>query len=195
MLHGKIYFKDFIQFSENAAHSHESILQISDSSRVSFEGETIFTNNTGRQGGAISVSGLSSLQFIGSASFIGNSARDGGAISIKEGSDINLIGNTTITFDANKAEFYGGAIYVEDDSFWIHKNKFRIKCFICRSYKDVYYKLIFKNNTAGEAGAALYGGWIDLCEPNNHVDINSSNFLEFNAENSVSSNPTNTCFH
>ena len=185
VLRGEICFKEFVQFSGNTAQNYESIFQISDSSMVSFEGETIFTNNKGRQGGAISVSGLSYLQFIGDARFINNSAEDGGAISIKEGSFINLIGNTTIIFETNKAVFYGGAIYVEDDSFWIHKNKFRIKCFICKKYKDIYYKLKFENNTAGIAGAALYGGWIDLCEPNNDYDINSHKFLEFKAENSV----------
>ena len=66
-------------------------------------------------------------------------------------------------------------------------------CFIRRNCKDIYYKLIFKNNTAVKAGAALYGGWINLCEPNNNVDINSHNFLEFKAENSVSSSPTRVC--
>ena len=49
------------------------------------------------------------------------------------------------------ADMYGGAIYVEDAGFWVRR---RIKCFV-RS-KDGYVE--FENNTAGIAGAALFGG-------------------------------------
>ena len=97
---------------------------------MTFHGETIFTNNTGRQGGAIFAYSQSSLEFEGNASFVGNSAEDGGAINLKERSLIHLKGGTRILFRKNRARTYGGAIYVEDAGFWINQKKFNIICFI-----------------------------------------------------------------
>lgn len=61
---------------------------------------------------------------------------------------------------------YGGAIYVEleDAGFWVRR---RIKCFVIIRSKNGYVE--FENNTAGIAGAALLGGWIDLCGTGNGI--------------------------
>ena len=189
LLSGTVKFKHFVLISGNTACEHESIFQVSDSSQLYFEGEAIFVNNNGRQGGAISAYS-SDLYFNGNVSFIGNSAdSDGGAISLKEGAVINLEAGTHMIFQANTAERYGGAIYVEDAGFWARR---RMKCFVHIYYhndvnsKDGYVE--FENNTAGKAGAALFGGWIDLCETENSKK--PSSLFDFKEDNSVNSNPT-----
>ena len=188
LISGAIEFEDFVLISGNAAYEYESIFQVSDSCCLSFKGETMFFGNTGRQGGVISAYS-SDLDFAGNVSFIGNSANNGGAISLKEGAVINLTADTHIIFKANVADKYGGAIYIEDANFWVRSG---VKCFIhIINVKDGYYSIEFENNTAGIAGAALFGGWIDLCKTKN--DIKPSRIFEFKSENSVASNPTRVC--
>jgi predicted outer membrane repeat protein len=179
ILSGSVEFKGFVLISDNTAHKHESIVQVSDLSKVYFDGEIMFINNTGRQGGAISAYS-SSLYFDGNMSFIGNQADNGGAISLKEGAVINLEAGIQITFQGNIADMYGGAIYVEDTAFWARR---RIKCFV--SSTNGYIE--FENNTAGVAGADLFGGWIDLCGTRNGTK--PSNIFDFE-ENGVASKPT-----
>ena len=55
----------------------------------------------------------------------------------------------------NIADTFGGVIYVEDASFWM---KTRIKCFLHVSNEKGHYNVEFENNTAGRAGATLFGG-------------------------------------
>ena len=186
-----VVFKDFVLLSGNKAHQYESVLHVSDDSRVTFQGETIFRNNTGRQGGAIFACSISFLDFEGNVSFVGNSAEDGGAISLKERSVINLIGDTRIVFRGNKARNYGGAIYVEDAGFRISQTKFKILCFILYANQNETSNVEFENNMAGQAGSALFGGWIDICETN--TGEKPHHLLEFKAKNSVASNPTRVC--
>lgn len=152
-------------------------------------GEIIFAYNTGRQGGTISAYS-SNLYFSDNASFVGNSANTGGAISLKEGAVINLKEDSEIAFTANVAETYGGAIYIEDAGLWVRK---RISCnyFLQVTNEQGRYTVRFENNTAGIAGAALFGGWIDLCRTKN--DIKPSSILDFKAENSIASNPSRVC--
>ena len=176
-----------LKVADNIAKNHESVFQIHNSDSVSFQGQTSFINNSGIQGGAISAD-HSSLYFSGNASFIGNSANnDGGAISLKEGSVIHLNRDTHMVFTENKATMHGGAIYVEDTSFRLHKTE----CFIQSRDDGSLHSVEFENNTAGIAGSALFGGWIDICKTSN--DIKPQDFLEFKSENSVSSTPTRVC--
>ena len=184
--HGKIEFSDYVLISGNIAHEYESILQVSDSSKALFKGEVRFLNNTGRQGGAILAYG-SNLNFEGNINFIGNMADNGGAITLKEGAMIRLNDDTYVTFIANSAKKFGGAIYIEDTGLLVRRKE---KCFIHVSDDD-YCNVQFENNSAGIAGAALFGGWIDFCKMESGVELD--NILEFKDENSVSSNPTRVC--
>ena len=187
LLSGTVEFEGFVLISGNTVHKYESVLQVSDSCQVYFIGEIMFINNTGRQGGAISAYS-SNVYFEGNVSFIGNSADNGGAISLKEGAVINLEKDTRVRFIGNFAETYGGAIYIEDAGLWIRR---RVKCFLHIRYEEEYYDVEFENNTAGIAGGALFGGWIDLC--GTKYDIKPSHILEFKTDNSVASNPTRVC--
>ena len=184
---GAVEFEGLVLISGNTAQKYESVFKVSDSSEVYFEGEILFIDNSGRQGGAISADG-SNLYFEGNVSFIGNTADNGGAISLKEGAAINLKGDTHIIFTNNAAETYGGAIYIEDAGLWVKR---KVQCFLHTDDKNGYTKVNFENNTAGIAGAALFGGWIDLCETK--YGMKPSDILEFKADNSVGSNPTRVC--
>ena len=187
LLSGAVELEGFVLISGNTAHKYESVLQIGDSCEIYFKGEIMFFNNTGRQGGAISAYS-SNLYFDGNVSFIGNSAVTGGAISLKEGAVINLRKDTHVSFTGNFAETYGGAIYIEDAGSWKRR---RVKCFLHITYEHEYYDVEFENNTAGIAGGALFGGWIDYC--GTKYDIKPSHILEFKTDNSVASNPTRVC--
>ena len=69
--------------------------------------------------------------------------------------------------------------------------KTRIECFLNVSNTKGHYNVEFENNTAGIAGAALFGGWVDVC--GREYDVNFSKLLKFKADNSVGSNPTRVC--
>ena len=123
-------------------------------------------------------------------SFIGNSAAEcGGAISLKEGAVINLRNNIHVMFIGNIADTYGGAIYVEDSAFWIKR---RMKCFLIIDSNEGHYNYYigFENNTAGKAGADLFGGWIDLCDTKYYGIKRPNDILKFKTDNSVGSHPT-----
>ena len=185
---GAIKFEGFVLISNNTAHKYESVFQISDSSCLYLVGEILFVHNTGRQGGAISAYS-SYLHFEGNVSFIANSADNGGAISLKEGAVINLKEDSHIIFTGNYAETYGGAIFIEDAGLWARR---RANCFLHITNEHGNCNVQFENNTAGIAGAALFGGWIDICGTNN--DIKPSSILDFKAaENSIASNPSRVC--
>ena len=186
LLSGAIKFEDFVLISDNIAQKYESVFKVSDSSQAWFEGEIMFVNNSGRQGGAISAYS-SELYFEGNVNFIDNSAENGGAISLKEGAVINLKNNTHVMFMGNVADTYGGAIYVEN-ALWMKRKQ---KCFLHIYNKKGYYcnNVEFENNTAGIAGADLFGGWIDLCETEYNIK-KPSDILEFKTNNSIGSNPT-----
>ena len=192
MSNAGIVFRDAVNISNNTAQKFESVFQIKDSYSVFFQGQVTFINNSGRQGGALSAD-KSRLYFNGTATFIGNSAINGGAISLREGSVVYLMENTNIDFRVNKASIHGGAIFVDDTFLWFQKE---ITCFI-QSYtttigvKENNITVKFENNTAKIAGAALYGGWIDICKTN-HLP-KPTDFLDFTEENSVSSTPSRVC--
>ena len=115
-------------------------------------------------------------------SFVENEGYDGGAITLTSGSIVYLEVNSSVTFVRNHASHYGGAIYYVDD----YTEDFELEaelstCFygilsaevldddgflkdISNYIKLTHTSLEFYNNTAGFAGSALYGGWVDLCK-------------------------------
>ena len=107
-------------------------------SSIHFEGETVFRNNTARYGGAIHLTGNSVMYLRPNAQIIfdANSAlQRGGAIYLTGGNDV--------------AYFFDCHIQVFDPSFM--------------NISNLNITMKFINNTAVEAGDALYGGDIDLC--------------------------------
>jgi predicted outer membrane repeat protein len=191
-----IYIQGNVLISRNHARNKESIFLIRDASSVSFSGDIAFINNTGRQGGAISAHS-SKLTFEGRLTFIGNIAQTvGGGISLREGSMISLTKTTSLSFCANIAKEYGGGLFVEEILLW--EKEMILKCF-AQTY-SINNIIIFNNNRAGVAGMALFGGWIDVCNPGTNVRPNQlfkfgkyPNINYANTFSDISSNAARVC--
>jgi predicted outer membrane repeat protein len=135
------------------------------SSDVKFEGDIVYLNNSGWQGGAVSAYS-SNIKFQGRVRFIGNIAETaGGGISLREGSTIFLETTTSVSFCTNTAFEYGGGIFVDETMLW-ESNK-TLKCFVQTS--NVNNTIMFENNEAELAGMAIFGGWIDNCNPERYA--------------------------
>ena len=153
-------------------------------SNIHFEGETIFKNNTARYGGAIH--------------FTGNSV-------------MYLRPNAQIIFDGNSALQRGGAIYLTGGTEVAYFSNCQIQVFdpSFMNISKLNITMKFINNTAVEAGDALYGGEIDLCfalAPSQFLYLNDTlkgtpifnsvtDFSEQSPSTScVSSDPEKICF-
>ena len=176
IVRARINLQGNVQISKNHAHDHESVFLIRDTRKVSFQGNIAFINNTARQGGAISAYN-SNIYFQGRIRFIGNKAETvGGGISLREGSTISLRGTTTImSFYSNTAMEYGGGIFVEETLLW--ESKMTLKCFIETS--NINNTVAFDKNRAELAGMALFGGWIDICNPGRERAMRPTHFFKF----------------
>ena len=149
-------------------------------------GQAHFSDNfADEDGGAVYSSG-SILYFKQHITINRNSALNGGGLLLTEGSKLHLLPNTTINFTNNFVGRKGGAIKVEESnplSYCVDVScEFLLKsaCFFQietqRQYDaetnvseitELYnVRVYFQNNTALEAGAALYGGSVDNCSLN-----------------------------
>jgi len=104
----------------------------------------------------------STLYFGGHVIFSGNNGTLGGALLLQGGSTIHLMPNTHIQITNNHAK-RGGGIYIEDENVG-----FTLPCFfqlmdLHPPYSDIDSVVTLENNTADEAGSAVYGGEIDNC--------------------------------
>ena len=168
---------------------------LSQTSNIYFNGSSILIQNTGRNGGALYAK-ESYVLFEGHTAFIENSAKNGGALTLSEDSYIGGAGN--ITFLRNSASYYGGALYVDATGFnRCYSCTITLLCFFLpNTYNVTYY---YKDNVAGTAGSAIYGGWIDLCDFEANVLENprDSPPFYFQANESdlsiVASDPTRVC--
>ena len=122
-----------------------------------------FNNNVATAIFAIS----SHLFFEGNISFSNNTGQNGGALSLCTNSIIFLFPNTYVYFYNNHARNAGGAIYVQQECALFGTYCFFqpvLPFSASLSHLPVAnISLHFDNNTAGRAGDALYGGSIDDC--------------------------------
>ena len=116
-----------------------------------------FYNNLGTP---ISADG-STFQFSGTIVFRNNTGYDGGAMSFTGGSYVYVSNNTNVVFENNKAENAGGAVFVNQDTYY---------CFFrerhgdsCNCSYHLPFNLSFINNTAQKGGDAIYGAGISHC--------------------------------
>ena len=164
-----------VHISNNHAHNHESVFVIKYASAAFFQGDIVFINNRGMQGGAISAHS-SKLYFQGRVQFISNVAQTvGGGISLTRGSKIYLEGAvTTLTFHTNTAMEYGGGLFVEETLLW--ESDMTLACF-AKTF-NTNNMIAFDNNRARLAGMALFGGWIDICSQG-RSKVRPTNFFKF----------------
>ena len=120
---------------------------------------SLFENNTGLQSGGITFINTKVI-FKGDSHliFTSNRGKRGGAMAFYAQSCINFVGGTTnFTFTNNHASIVGGAIYVQDSDDYrkVEHGRF-FSCNALSSRKKPTFH--FSNNTAIQAGDALYGG-------------------------------------
>ena len=145
-----------------------------DSSNVTFQGNITFIKNKGTIGGAIYLKN-STLILEGSIDFLANEGYDGGAIAFHSESILMIGLHSKVTFTGNHALHQGGAIYVYDridptDIYIYRKERVftfpQMTCFYQAHNKDAISMapVVLENNTANDAGSAVFGGWVDICD-------------------------------
>ena len=122
-----------------------------------------FSHNSGT---GVSAS-ASRLFFLGSTTFQNNTGENGGALSLCLDSTIFLHPNTDVYFLGNHANSAGGGIYLQQDCIPNQISCFfqpvRPYYMPLSSTPELNISMHFANNTAGRAGDALYGGHVDIC--------------------------------
>ena len=106
-----------------------------------------------------------SLHFEGVNVFEGNRAKLGAAIELTGVSILYLLPNTQMIFDNNSATERGGAMYLTGGSEESYFFDCQIQVFDQNviEISRLNITMTFTNNTAIEAGDAVYGGQIDAC--------------------------------
>ena len=171
-----ISFNGANNFFKISAHYYDDgdggVMYMYDHSIVSFNRISNFNNNTaGADGVAIHALDNAAVYFNGSNNFFNNLAEKGGALYLNK-STFSILPNATVLWENNHAK-RGGAIYVDDQS---NPFVYCTQANIC-TRKDICFfqlpgqnlsnhinvQLVFKNNSADDAGSVLYGGAIDNC--------------------------------
>ena len=102
----------------------------------------------------------SNITFAGDVVFANNTAWQGGALSLTS-SIITLSANATMEFVGNRAIQSGGAIFIEDCSFYLKSYlSTHLLCFYQPAFPDYDFTntaIKFYNNSAGKGGDLLFG--------------------------------------
>ena len=183
---------------------------------LNFSGTSNFINNSASFGGAICTTKNSSLTFNGTIHFINNGyyrggVNYGGGVYTGVNSTVSMLPNTTVYWENNHAHA-GGAIYVQDASPLSYCTQLtpyvpKEMCFFQLPGQNlssgVDVKLVFKNNSAEDAGSVLYGGVIDHCKLTHGLDSYSSgkvfdmivhnNDSDYNTTSIISTGPIQIC--
>ena len=142
---------------------HGGILDIFSVDKIIFESCQFIHNNST----ALSTVD-SNVVLSGQLVFRNNSAVNGGAIKVCDSSYIYIMNNTAVLFERNNASNAGGAIFAQQRCL-----ESAPSCFFQPLVNDftklsdfgtsIHMSLKFVNNTAKNAGFALYGGSVDYC--------------------------------
>ena len=171
---------------------------------VTFLGENVFIRNyphEENEPGAV-YAYSSTLIFLGNVDFVDNKGYNGGALALYAGSEIVIGKYACLKFCGNHAKHLGGAVYVDNHMLF---NLVTISCFykLAGSFSSrMKWHVVFENNTAGYAGSALFGGWVDFCEiesdnPERPVKPDFNSTFHVNGGEShlsvIASNPLRVC--
>ena len=138
---------------------------------------TTFMDNTG----TVINAKESNVTFVGNILFENNHAWQGGALSLFS-STMTLQQHTIVEFINNHASQSGGAIFIDDSSFYLQNYEGAHQfCFYQPSYPDYYFtdaKVTFFNNSATKGGDYIYGTSIrNYCRIHFQQDSNSGNYI------------------
>ena len=212
-------FTGVSNFEQNSAISAGAIYAAYNSV-LHFSGTSNFSSNHATIGGAILSTRNTTLTFDGTASFTNNGqairgpvASYGGGMFLAYNSTFFILPNTTVYWVNNRATL-GGAI-----SVWEMTSNGSFDTTFCTQFDTLTPKkrcffqlpgqnmsngldaqLVFKNNSADDAGSVLYGGAIDNCKLTG-LDSNSSGEVfdmivqieDDNTNSTISSSPFRIC--
>ena len=170
----RAYFYGNSLFSENwSQHGGGISMQRSE---IMLQGNTVFSNNTASYGGAIQAT-EANINAAGNVRYKENLATvNGGALSLARGSVAYIFETSSFMFVENRADSFGGAIYIEDNT--VHcsydwNNKAFLHSSLERSYEcrdllncfdyiasKLKINISFSGNSA-MAGSAIFGGALD----------------------------------
>ena len=156
----------------------------------------VFKNNTGKMSGGLLLHTKSSVNFRGpsSTTFENNSGSRGGALALYGLSTLIFDGPCNLNFIQNHASITGGAVFVQDDDYllYISPTESGYSPFLesehCSESEQVNFK--FSDNTAVQAGNAMYGGWISNDSACFSFEFDRQKIGDLSL---VSSNPTRVC--
>ena len=210
-------FNGTSNFINNSANSDGGAIFALVNISLDIIGTSNFHSNSAVQGGAISANVNSTLTFNGSIKFANNGHNTdklreshGGAMYLAISSTFSILHQTTIRWENNHA-IIGGAIYILNVNPFVYcavdqVAKFipREKCFFQLTGQtpssSLDAQLLFKNNSAGDAGSVLYGGAIDNCELIELDSYNSGEVFDMlvhyeddDTTSSISSDPFRIC--
>ena len=214
-------------FINNSASEGGAICTL-DIAVLSFNGTRKFINNTAGYGGGAIFAVINSTLTVNGTIYFTNNGHYGGGVNTQNGdvytaygggvyigpkSTFSILPNTTVYWENNHATL-GGAIYVYDDNP-------RSDCAFFASYTTIVpneecffqlpgqnlsdgidVRLVFKNNSAGDAGSVLFGGAIDNCKLTGLDSYNSGEVFDkivhnngtiYNTTSNVSSEPIQIC--
>ena len=184
-------FNGTTKFINNSAYYDGGAIYAVHNAVLSFSGVNKFNNNIASFGGAIYAESNTSLTFSGTIYFTNNGhhgvrietlttgSTKGGGMYMGFRSTFSILPNTTVYWENNHANL-GGAIYVYDNVpiSYCDSNTYGTRvtseyfvpkedCFFQlpgqKLYSGIDVQLVFKNNSAENAGSVLYGGAIDNC--------------------------------
>ena len=163
---GIIAYKSNVEFEGDnyfINNSGESAV-ILRNSNVTFSGRTIFTRNRGERAGAI-YARSSTVTFSGELQFTENRGYNGGGLAL-HGSIMSLKWNAKAVFLRNHASHHGGGLYVttHDITTGLNIGLDVPICFFKLDHETSPPNISFIDNTAINAGSAIYGGSVDICQ-------------------------------
>ena len=183
---GSIFaFNSHIKFSEDSSIENNSADYGGGiyAANSTLSGYATITGNVALFGGGGVYASRCALNFADTSIFAENSALDGAGLLLSGNSKLNLQPNTTISFIRNRAQQRGGAINVQESNplddcidtgtsisdcfFQIETERVYMASTVARISELENITLSFESNSAGVAGAVLYGGSIDHCSLSN----------------------------
>ena len=191
---------EFLNGTVNASAVHGAPINVKQSTVLFEESIVLFKQNQGQLCGGIAAESTQ-IYFKDNVTitFHNNSGLNGGALSLYTESRLHFNAtnsNITLCFQNNAAQI-GGAIYVEDSGYRDIESVFKLKC-----EPENVKLIFGDNNVASFSGNQIYGGWIDWSVnktsnvniPENQTDIVNS-FIRFSNESctQVSSHPIRIC--
>ena len=208
-------FNGTSNFINNSADYGGGAIVTYNNTIINFNGTSNFINNLAgwSGGGAIFTHTNITLTFSRTVNFTNNVASTGrgGGVYLGLKCTISTLPNTTMYWENNHA-MLGGAIYVHDaspisDCTSVAALVPKEECFFQLPGQNlssgINVKLIFKNNSADDAGSILYGGAIDNCKLTD-LDSHSSGEVfdmivhidddnDYNTTSNISSEPIQIC--